>query len=85
MDDKLGVCMFNFSFCCLDSHNAKQIISLLAIVGSTDAKPIKWPFPLNSIHKNHNNPQDNGVHSLILKAQIPKISSKGSPKLCHLK
>ena len=55
-----------------------KAMSLLAIVRimPADAKPINLLVPLNSIHKNHNNPRDNAAHSLMIKMQIiPKIPS----------
>ena len=48
---------------------------ILWVVTPTNARSINWPVTSNSIHKNLNNPADNGDHLLMIKRQTPTKSS----------
>ena len=53
---------------------------LLSVVTPTDSRPINWFTILNSILKKYvySNPLDKGVHSLMIKRQMPTKASNVS-------
>ena len=72
----------------LKSISAKITVTiyyeLLWVVTPTDARPVNRSVTLNSIHKNHNNPSDKVVHSLLIKIQVStKASNTKDNKLYH--